>query len=706
MDLIKPTARTERLREQVCQGPMMSELPHHSWGPRRDLLLYEGWLASADQPTTRLRRAASQAHRLDHGRAAIGDHELIVGCPDLSPLTDEEQERLAQIGEMVQACIPRFRGAYDHMAMDYEKLIKVGVDGLVSEIDQRRKALNPQLPESIAKDEFYRGCLLELNALLGLAKRYAQYALELAKDAPSERARELREIADILTRVSARPAGTFREALQSIHFYTFMLWGDYMMGRPDQYLIDLYRADVAAGRLTTESALELIACFCLLYSAYHPKGSAVGLMVGGRDGAGAAVHNELTYLFLQSIAHTRMAYPGIGLCVHHETPDDLLDMAVDMLARGHSHPAVFNDDAIARGLMDLGVPERDAHNYIHSSCVEITLCGQSGCWVASPVVNTLTPLLEVMRDSPEGADMEGFIRAYERELRCQLMSEMGTQKMWQLERSRNGGDSLLSSCLVSDCLKSGKSVDEGGANFNHLMPTFLGLANLVDSLIAIKTLVFTEKELTMAEFYQIRMDDFADHEALRKRLVNRLPHFGNNEPETDAMMREISEMLLRSCEGIVTLFGSEPVPCTSSYLWHVTEGQKTPATPDGRRAYTPLAAASSPVQGREVSGPTAAILSATCWNQLPFMGGVPTNFKFQPLGAPTRDSIKAVIKTALDRGGLQLQVNCVSTETLLDAREHPESHRDLLVRISGYSDFFTLLAPGMQDEIVRRTGHV
>ena len=253
-------------------------------------------------------------------------------------------------------------------------------------------------------------------------------------------------------------------------------------------------------RREAESALELIDCFCLLYSACHPRGSAVGFMVGGRDGAGRAVNNELTELFLQSIAHTRMAYPSIGLCVHDETPEELLALAVELLAKGYSHPAIFNDGAITQGMMDLGLPERDARNYVHSSCVELTPCGQSGCWVFSPTVNTPGLLLEVMRDNLACGDFAELVAAYEHALRGRVLDDMQTQKLMQLERSRNSLDSLLSSCLVNDCLKTGKSVDEGGANYNFIMPTFLGLANVVDSLAAIKTLVFDEQELTLAEF--------------------------------------------------------------------------------------------------------------------------------------------------------------------------------------------------------------
>jgi pyruvate-formate lyase len=703
--MYEATDRIVRLREQTLRCPMMSELAGQGWGPRKGLLLAEGWIASAGQPTTRLRRTASLVYRMAHEGVVINDHELIVGCADLSELTEDEQRRLDELANTVRRCVPQSRGPYDHMALDYEKLIRVGLDGLIAEVEQHRKALCPQLPENVSKDEFYHGCLLELNALKGLAGRYVAQARSMAEGAPPERARELLEIADILAKVPAEPAETFREALQSIHFYTFLLEGDYQLGRPDQFLVDLYRADVASGRLTPAGALELIDCFCLLYSACHPRGSAVGFMVGGRDCDANPVHNELTYLFLHSIAHTRLAYPGIGLCVHDETPDELLDLAVDMLSNGYSHPAIFNDRAISRGLVELGVPERDAHHYVHSSCVEITLCGQSGCWVFNPTINTVKLFLEVMEGNLDCGGLEDLMCAYERALRDNVLSEVHTRKLWQLERSRNGGGGLLSSCLVNSCLRSGKAVDEGGANYNPIMPTFLGTANLVDSIVATKILVFDEKELTMAELHRIVMDDFEGHETLRQRIVNDLPHFGNDEQETDGLMREVSEMLVRVCEGIVTLYGSKAVPGVFSYKVHVAEGEKTPASPDGRKAFTSLAAASSPVQGRDVSGPTASILSSTCWDQLPFMGGVATNFTFQPGGAATRKGMEAVIRTMIDKGGLQLQVNCVSREALLDARENPDNHRDLLVRIAGYSDYFTSLPPAMQDEIVNRTGH-
>lgn len=703
MDRLEPTERVTVLREQTLSCPMMTITPR-GWGPRRELLLCEGWMASAAALTTRLRRAGSRAWRLDHEPVVIGEHELIVGTPDLSPLTADEQARLAAL-ELGRAALPQSHGIYDHMALDYPKLLAVGVDGLVSEIQHRRQGLAQQLPENIAKDEFYEGCLLELQALLRLAERYARQALALAEGASPERAAELREIARILEKTPARPAETFREALQSIHFYTFMLWGDYQLGRPDQYLIELYREDIATGRLTAERALELIDCFCLLYSACHPRGSAVGFMVGGRDGAGQAVHTELTELFLQSIGHTRLAYPGIGLCMHEETPDELLELAVEFLAKGYSHPAIFNDVAITQGLRELGLPEGDACNYVHSSCVELTPCGQSGCWVFSPTVNAPALLLEVMSDNMACGDFSALVDAYEQALRARVLAEMQAQKLMQLERARNSLDSLLSSCLVNDCLKRGKSVDEGGANYNFIMPTFLGLANVVDSLAAIKILVFDEAELTLAELCRIVADDFAGNEVLHQRIINRLPHFGNNEARTDGLMRDLTEMICRSCEGIVTLYGSRAIPGAYSYQEHVTKGRQTPATPDGRRAHTPLAAAASPTQGADTSGPTASMLSATCWNQIPFMGGVAINLKLQPFGSATHDSLKTLIKTVLGQGGLQLQVNCVSTEKLLEARENPQQHRDLVVRIGGYSDFFTSLSPELQEEIIRRTGH-
>jgi formate C-acetyltransferase len=271
----------------------------------------------------------------------IVNGELIVGQPDFSPLTPDEEAAM-----YVPCDMPGSPGRHDHMALDFEKLLRLGVNGLIAEIEQKNA------PDNV----FYSGALEELHALLRLANRYADTA----------RAMGMADVADILSKVPANPASTFREALQSIHFYSFALWGLYQTGRPDRYLYPYYRRDIDAGVLTPEEAQELIDCFCLLYTTYITSCSSVGFMIGGVDPDGNPVENELTWHFLYSIGHTRTADPSIGLCVNEHTSPDLLHAAARLIAAGHTHPAFYGDRLIIDSLIAHGYDIRAARDYIHS----------------------------------------------------------------------------------------------------------------------------------------------------------------------------------------------------------------------------------------------------------------------------------------------------------------------------------------------------
>jgi len=654
-----------------------------------------------------LRRAQAEAYVLRNMPPIINPDELIVGCPDFSSLTDDETLRL----ETVKRCghaIPWAGGLSSHMALDFEKLLAVGVNGLIKEIRERQASLDINMPEHFAKDEFYQGCLIELEGLLTAAGRYVEEARFLAQSASPERAVELDQIAGILEQVPAKPARTFWEALQSIRFYLFTLWDLFQMGRPDQYLLPYYQADLAAGRLTPESALELIDCFSFLYSYQLPTATSIGLMVGGRDKNGGNIANDLTRLFLQSIAHVRLAYPSIGLCVHRETPADLLDLSIKLLSEGCSHPALFNDEFITKGLLKLGLPVEDARNYTHSCCVEITPCAKSGVWISSPYHNLPGIFMELLCERSDFTSLDDLLAAYRSRLRDKVEVSASHQNRLQLERSRIGCESLLAACLVHDCLESGRSLDQGGAIYNYICPTFVGMANLVDSLAAINFLVFKEKEITLADLVRILKDDYKGKEPLRRRITTKLPHYGNNESFTDLLAQKITDMLAHIGAGLKTFRGSILVPSLFSYLEHERLGQQTMATPDGRLAGFPLADSVGAVQGRDKNGPTAAILSATCWDHTPFIGGTAVNLKFgkNQMSGEAAAKMKALLKTFMERGGFELQINSVDRETLLKARENPENYGDLLVRIGGYSDYFTRLSPKMQADIIARTEHI
>ncbi|MDD4773847.1 MAG: pyruvate formate lyase family protein [Eubacteriales bacterium] len=657
------------------------------------------------------RRGYAQGFALKHATPVIDARELIVGKPCYRTLTTEEKTDYDIIlSKSVPAMTP-VGGQASHMAIDYAKLLRVGIAGIVTEINEYRSALNLADPENIEKDNFYLGCLAALEGLIFYAKKYNDYALSLAdSETDPIRQKELILIAETLAVVPMHPAKNFRQALQCIHFVTFCLEGLYQFGRPDRYLIDYYRTDIKNGDITPDEALELITCTCILFNDYISRGLAVGLMVGGRGPDGEDMTNELTYLFLQSIAHTRMIYPGICLCYNCDTPDDLLELACDLLGKGYSHPAIFNDDIIIKGLMYYGLPFDHACEYIQSTCVEITPCHRSAVWVASPYHNLTQFLLDVLADP----DIDRKCRSYKEledlyreRLGNAIREEVITQNKLQLERRLHGGDPLVS-CFVDDCLLRGRDIDNGGALYNWIMPSFVGMSNLSDSLMTIKELVFKNAEMSLSEIYTIIKANYDGNEPLRQRILNKIDKYGNDSREPDEIVQSITEWITVEVSKYKTYRGDKFIPSLFCWVMHEALGRATIATPDGRPAGFPFGDGSGPAQGREKNGPTASVLSSTKWDHYPFIGGIAVNLKFAKsvFNEESMPKLMTLIKTYIKRGGFEIQINVVDREVLIDAQKNPEQYSDLVVRIGGYSDYFIHIGKNMQDEVILRTEHV
>ena len=315
-------------------------------------------------------------------------------------------------------------------------------------------------------------------------------------------------------------------------------------------------------------------------------------------------------------------------------------------------------------------------------------------------------LLEAMKK--DVASVEELLDAFAEILRQEIILGLREQNRFQLERSRNGQEVLRVSCLVDDCFKRGKSVDEGGAVYNQIQPNFLGLANVVDSFAALDELVFKTKEYTLSEFREILENNYRDNEDLRLRILRKLPHYGTNDPTADRLAQRITTIIIQACSGLKTFRGSVLVPGVFSYLEHARHGLCTGATPDGRYAGYPLASGSSPTQGRETKGPTAAMLSATSWDHKPFLGGVAVNMRFTPnqLTGAAQDKMLALLKVFLERDGFELQINAVTGEAMRNAQKEPESYRDLIVRVGGFSANFVKLTPEMKMELIDRNEHM
>jgi pyruvate-formate lyase len=718
--MIQPSLRIQRLREHVLSlDDAQLRAP-----PEPDLLATRSWMSTSDEPWTLVRRAHRTAAILRGLTPVIDPGELLVGKLYLRERTGEEQDELARYGEWARPAKPPVRGQRAHMAIDYDNLLHLGIDGIGEQIHGYRARLDLTDPQDLERDAFYRACLITLDAVVDYAHRYADLAeQQAAAHADPRRQAELREIAALCRRVPECPAQTFREAMQAVHFVTFCLCAGqrmllFQLGRPDRYLLPYYRRDLAAGRITPEQALELIDCLALLLSEYTPRGLAVGWMLGGRDASGTDVCNELTELFLQSIGHVRLAYPCVGLCWTPDTRADVMRLTADLLAQGLGNPAIFNDDVITRGLIQAGLPPAEACLYQHSTCVEITPIASSNVYVASPYINLLQLLHDVLglpgleaehplqSAAPRPQSFKALLEAYREQLSLAIRQAVIEQNTAQATRRYNGGWPLLS-CFVNDCLARGVDIDHGGARYNWIEPSFVGLSNLVDSLAAIRQFVYREGTIDPDELVRALESDFAGQEELRLMLLHRAPKYGNDDETVDSLARETTKWIRKEVSRYSTYLGGAFHSGFFCWVMHERLGRVTGASADGRHAGFPLGDGSGPAQGRERLGPTAAVLSATSWDHAPHLGGIAVNLKFsRPRDAREFEQrLLDIAETYLQRGGFEIQVNVVDVKTLLAAQQHPEQYRDLVVRIGGYSDFFIGLSPEMQQEIILRTEH-
>jgi len=710
--------RIDRLRpiyKEFCQNP--GKRPKFYSEDKRITLGYlRGWRDNDGAVTSLLRHSLAEAAELDGYKPLINDDEIIVGRIDLEPYTGEEKEEFERLYEMfyMSPISPRCeqsRARGDHIVMDYEKLLRVGVNGIIAEIKAKKAELaNKSISDiydtdDIRREEFYDCCLIELEAVLRLAKRYADYAEAQSKTASEERKKELLEISRILTKVPAEPAETFREAVQSVHFFTFNCFGLYPLGRPDRYLLPYYERDIKNGTLTKTEAQFYVDSLCLLVSTYVFSRAACGFIVGGTDKDGRTVENDLTYMFITALEHIRMSDPNGALAVSSDTSDELLDYSCSVVGKGVTHPAIYNDKAITESLVSYGVSREDACEFIHTTCAEISVCAKSRNYTTSTVFNMPEVLFNAACENPKATSIDEIIQLFFDKIRDGVAESSKKYLMMIMEAARNGLQPMRVSALVDDCISRGRSVYEGGAKYSFIQPIFIGFATCVDSLIAIDKLVFSEKRLTLSAFIDIVKSDYADSEQLRKYIINRLPHYGNDDKYADTMAARIGD-------GITSLFRDESVygtkisiPGTFSYVTHANRGSRFGATFDGRKAGAAFSDGCCPVQGLDTHGPTAMINSLTSWNQKRLLGGMVVNMKFNKtyFSDAKRTLLVSLIRTFIEKGGMEAQINVVDRATLEDALIHPEDHGDIIVRIGGYSDYFVRLMPALKDEVIART---
>ncbi|NMA08463.1 MAG: hypothetical protein GX929_05050 [Clostridiales bacterium] len=701
-------------------------------GRERDILFARGVFETPAAYSPSIRRAHIDAYVLGHYTVAVPESSLLAGTLNTAYCETAEDvrvfEKFRELSHTTGWLGGWASGQTGHRVVDYEKLLRLGLTGVLDEVDRADTALETSDPGYTGKRAVYKGMRVALNAVREFAVRYRQTLTQMADEtSDAEEASRRRKMADAFSRAPEYPAETFHDALQAMWFLQFCLYlcGDISLtGRPDNYLWPYYSSDLKEGRITREEAFALIEELYLRHNEIYDAWPA-SVMLCGVDRNGNYVCNELSELFLDAIRTTGLVNPSVSVAWTPALPDAFRDKITSLLADGYTRPSIFNDRVIRAGLIDAGMGERDARYYIHSTCVEITPIGNSGVQVATPYIN-LNKAFEFMLS--EGAALYGAPCPIERIQAKKLTAYADFDTFYadfrticaeiirvELCRVNERLDAMikhascpLASAFLDDCIARGMDAVAGGARYQYVYPCFPGFINLLDGLAAIRKVVFDEKRVTLMELSEACRKDFAGEETLLRVLRDKSPKFGNNDDAVDAFGREMFDFIREELKRYRTAAGGTFHPSYFAWVMHGRLGEQAAATPDGRRQGTALSEHLGAVQGMDREGPTAVMRSVAKLPSMYAIGGVATNFRFSDSFVKTpqgRAALRTLVEVCMDEGLFEVQFNVASQADLLDARVHPERHRSLLVRVAGYSDYFVNLLPVIQDEIIRRTAH-
>ncbi|MDH7567996.1 MAG: pyruvate formate lyase family protein [Armatimonadota bacterium] len=599
-----------------------------------------------------------------------------------------------------------------HTVLGFDQLLAEGTEGI------RARIQRAQAGESDPEKRAFRDALLVVcDGLDAFAARYARAARNAAAGEGDPRRRaELEAIAARCEWVPRRGARTFPEALQSFWF-VHLLDGCDSPGRIDQFLLPYYQHDREAGLLSAEEAQAWMDHLWKRFNDTRSWNVCVGgLLPDGRDGT-----NDLTYMAIEATRRCQKVAPNLSLRVHPGTPRALWQKAIECIETGVGMPALYNDEVLIPALTRYGIPVEEARDYALNGCCQVDIQGRSHMGLEDGELNLLKCLELALHDGfdpvqqrqvgPRTGNARAFTSFEEVWSAYTAQVEFFTRRMIAAANAvqqahAETSPNLLRSLFVADCIEKGVDFKAGGARYNHGQILTQGIANTADSLAAIRRLVFEERVLTMDTLLDALDGNFPD-EGLRQLLLRRAPKFGNDEPEVDALAARVIDHFYRHLNTYRTwrggVYGGGSIVFVRAPLF----GSHVGATPDGRRAGAPLADSVGPSQGRDTHGPTAMFQSVARVPQVLAQSAYVLNVKFpRSVVRQKREEVIALFQAYFAAGGQQIQANVVDRETLLRAREHPEEHAGLVVRVGGYSDYFVRLSPALQEDIIARTEQV
>ena len=678
-----------------------------------------------------------------------------------------------------------FYNGVGHVTVKYEEVLAIGYKGIIDKAQAELDRCQVGDGNYVKKSHFLKAVILSCQAVIEYAERYAELASQMAAECTDPvRKQELLQISQNCSRVPANGATSFYEACQSFWFVQQLLQVEssghsISPGRFDQYMYPYYKADLDKGIITRESAQELLDCIWVKLNDLNKvrdAASAEGfagyslfqnLIVGGQDKDGNDVTNDLSVMCILASMHVHLPMPSLSIRVWNGSPHELLIKAAELTRTGIGLPAYYNDEVIIPALLNRGLTLADAREYNIIGCVEPQKAGKTDGWHDAAFFNMCRPLELVFSNGMDKGELVGiqtgdvtkmttfeeFYDAYKKQMEYCISLLVNADNAIDVAHAERV-PLPFESCMVDDCISRGLSVQEGGAIYNFTGPQGFGIANMADSLYAIRKLVYEDKKVSMEEYkealawnYDKGLDkqsvkDISEmilkgiqdggmnvtedtakavlttvmrlkptEEQLRRfteihHMIDEVPKYGNAIDDVDYFARDVAYTYTRPMQKYHNPRGGQYQAGLYPVSANVPLGGQTGATPDGRYAHTPVADGVSPSAGKDVKGPTAAATSVSRLDHFIVSNGTLFNQKFHPSALAGREGLEkfvSLIQTFFDQKGMHMQFNVVDRETLLDAQKHPEKYSHLVVRVAGYSALFTTLSRSLQDDIIRRT---
>ena len=626
--------------------------------------------------------------------------------------------------------------AQGHICPDTKTWLELGPKGLMTKAYEKLKNCDEN------QKEFYECTIIVLEGVCHFMMRYHDYILTMLESLEDDNKKSLQRVADICANLASRPAQSFHEAVQSLWFLFVVLHmesnaSSFSPGRMDQYLYPYYQKDIEKGIISKQEALEILECLWLKFnqivylrnqhSAKYFAGFPIGfnIAIGGIDENGCDIYNELSLLLLKAQYHLGLPQPNLSVRLNKNSSHELIQEAIKVVAKGSGMPQFFNDEAIVNSMIkDLGIEEKDARNYAIVGCVELTTHGNNLGWSDAAMFN-LNKALELtmnhgkclLTNEPIGLDL-GSIETYESfedlENAFQKQIDYFIEKMMKAEivvekAHQDCLPTAFLSTVIDSCLEKGVDVTRGGAKYNLSGIQMIQIANLADSLAAIKVLVYDEKMITRHELLEALQADFKGYEIIQTMLLNKVPKYGNDVKWVDELGAKWAGYFRERMKDYTNYRGGLYHTGMYTVSAHVPMGENVGASPDGRNALTPLAdGGMSPVYGRDMAGPTAVLKSVSRMKDSYTTNGGLLNMKFLPEFFKAETGMmkfENFLRAFVDLKIPHIQFNVVRREDLLDAKLHPEQHRSLTIRVAGYTAYFVELAGKLQDEIIERTAY-